>query len=159
MVAGRGSFWMTSILALSTFSPLHETICPSTTPSRTIKWDFSHTFGLSLLWASLTGLDSSSRKMRWVHSKGSNPFRFVKVQPIASSFCLNTFSNCSFCFISSWDKIITGFAFFSSRKAYSSVNGRVLSSKVGLLTNRDHEITENTQSRVKINTKLTNFRK
>ena len=32
---------MTSILALSTFKPLPETICPSTTPSLTMKWDFS----------------------------------------------------------------------------------------------------------------------
>ena len=32
---------MISILALSTSSPLPETRCPSTTPSRTIKWDFS----------------------------------------------------------------------------------------------------------------------
>ena len=32
---------MTSILALSTSSPLPETICSSTTPSLTIKWDFS----------------------------------------------------------------------------------------------------------------------
>ena len=33
----------------------------------------SHTFELSLLWASLTGLDSSSKSMRWVHSEGFNP--------------------------------------------------------------------------------------
>ena len=91
----------------------------------------SHTLGLSHLWAFLTGLNSSSRKMRWVQSDGSSPFRSVRVHPIASSFRLSTSSNCSSCFISSLDEIITGFAFSSSRKAYLSVDGRVLSSKVG----------------------------
>ena len=92
----------------------------------------SHTFGLSRLWASLMGLDSSSKKMWWVHREGSNPLRSVRIQPIASSFRLNISSNYFSFFIFSLDKIITGFAFSSSRKAYLSVDGRVLSSKEGL---------------------------
>ena len=51
---------------------------------------------------------------------------------LGSPFCLNTSSNCSSCFSSSSNEIITGFAFSLSRKAYLSVNGRVFSSKVGL---------------------------
>ena len=66
-----------------------------------------------------------------MHSKGSNPFRSVRVQPVTSSFHLNTSSNYSYSFLSRWDEIIVGFAFFSSRKAYLSIDGRVLSSKVG----------------------------
>ena len=59
-VLGRGRFWMTSILALSTSKPLPEMICPSTTPSRTMKWDFSqlttsrfltHTSSIFVRWA------------------------------------------------------------------------------------------------------------
>ena len=77
------------------------------------------------------GLDSSSRKMRLVHSEGSNPLRSVRVQPIASSFRRNTSSNHSCCSFSSEDEMITGFACSVSRKTYLSVDGRVLSSKVG----------------------------
>ena len=48
-----------------------------------------------------------------------------------SSFHLNTSSNCFSCLISSLDEIITSFAFSSSRKAYLSVDGRVLRSNQG----------------------------
>ena len=48
-----------------------------------------------------------------------------------SAFCLNTSTNFSSYLISSLDEIITGLAFSSSRKAYLSVDERVLSSKVG----------------------------
>ena len=63
--------------------------------------------------------------------EGSNPFRSVRVHPIASSFSLKTSSNCLSYLISSLDEMITGFAFSSSRKAYLSVDERVLSSKEG----------------------------
>ena len=66
-----------------------------------------------------------------MHSEGSNPFRSVRVQPIASSFLRNTSTNCSSCSLSSWDEMIIGFSYFVSRKAYLSVDGRALSSKVG----------------------------
>ena len=92
----------------------------------------SHTLGFSLLWASLMSLDSSFKKMRWVHNEGSNPLKFARVQPIACSFHRNTLSNHLSFSWSSWDEMITGFAYCVSRKVYFSVDGRVLSSNVGL---------------------------
>ena len=96
----------------------------------------SHTLGLSRRWASLTGLDSSSKNMRWVHNEGSNPLKYARVQPIACSFCRNTSSNHFSCSSLSWEEMITGLTCWESRKAYLSVDGRGLSSPVGSLTCR-----------------------
>ena len=49
--------------------------------------------------------------------------RSIKVQQIASSFHLNTSSNCFSYLIPSLDEIITAFAFSSSKKVYLSVDG------------------------------------
>ena len=90
----------------------------------------SHTLGFSRRWASLMGLDLSSKNMRWVHNEGSNPLKSARVQPIALSFHCKTSSNRFSCSSLSWEEMITGLTCWESRKAYLSVDGRGLSSPV-----------------------------
>ena len=53
-------------------------------PLQDLLFTASNTLGFSHQWASLTGLDSSSKNMRCVHNEGSNTLKSVRVQPIAS---------------------------------------------------------------------------
>ena len=100
-------------------------------PLRISSFTASHTLGFNRRWASLTGLDSSSKNMRWVHNEGSNPLKSARVQPISCSFRRNTSSN-RFSYSSlSWEEMIIGLTCWESRKAYLSVDGRGLSSYVG----------------------------
>ena len=65
-----------------------------------------------------------------VRSEGFNPFKSIRVQPIAYSFFPIISSNRFSYSWSSWDQMIIAFACCVSRKVYFSVDGRVLSSNI-----------------------------
>ena len=124
---------MTSILALSTSSPLPEMICPSMTPSRTMKWDFSQLNTSHFL------TQTSRILVRWA-------IQLSKLFPKTEKSSMRT-SKMS---LRKLEKIAV--------MHHWNVAG-ALHSQNGMMTEWNRKVVENTWSRVKTKSKLISFMK